>query len=61
MERANGEATSAAAPEAAAGPQARYQPPAVEWEEEFEPVALSCEPGDPNPDCNPFRAPWETE
>lgn len=33
-----------------------YQPPAVEWEEPFEPVAASgigtCDPGDPGyPNC----------
>lgn len=62
MERVNGEATSAATPDQASRPQAQYQPPAVAWEEEFEPVALSCLPGDPNPDCeSPFRPPWEGE
>jgi hypothetical protein len=36
-------------------PAAEYEPPAVAWEEPFDPVAASCDPLQipPNPECVP--------
>jgi hypothetical protein len=60
MERVIGEATSASTQDAASGTEAQYQPPAVAWEEEFQPVADSvCDPE--NEFCGDFRPPWEKE
>ena len=52
MLRENGDVTSTAAPPLVASDVAPpYQPPAVEWEEEFDPVAASvCPPGELCPD-----------
>jgi hypothetical protein len=57
MERVSSEPASTRGPprEAAqAGPA--YQPPAVEWEEEFEPVATSCVIPDDcwRPECSSY-------
>jgi hypothetical protein len=53
MVRENGDITSRSTPPGASGERTAqpYQPPMVEWEEEFAPVAASvCAPGDLCPD-----------
>jgi hypothetical protein len=50
MESVNREPGSTGTPPAPE--RAKYQPPAVEWEEEFEPVmATSCNPLEPPYEC----------